>query len=122
MLVKINDTDITKYILASSYKVNSYPIYTEWTDANYVRHRELHRYQVKGSFEMKFPSDGGTEYENFVHLLKNNSVGDSAVLFVYVNNICESKSVDAFYEMRPIIKKAAQGRNFESFVFNLEEK
>jgi hypothetical protein len=122
MLVNIDGNDITKYILAESYDVNSKPVFTSWQDGNYTMHREIHRYKTIGVFSLKFPSDGGTAYEAFIKLLKENSDNDLLLITVFVNNINEYKTMPAYYEMYPVMKKDYNGKSYMKIDFRFEEQ
>lgn len=121
MLVNINGKDITEYILASSYEINSIPVYSEWEDANYIKHREIHRYRVQGSFDLKFPQDGGSAYSEFVKVLKENTVEGRLLITVFVNNTEEYKTIQAYYEAPATMARNANGRSYEKMKFKLEE-
>lgn len=120
MLVKIGDTDITKYILSDSYEVNSIPVYNSWQDANYVFHREIHRYRVHGSFQLKFLTEA--EYKAFIDVMKQNAIESAVIMTVYVNNKCELQTTTCFCEMSPILQKAHSRKIFKEFDFMLEER
>ena len=122
MLVTINGIDITKYITTASYEVNSENIYEEWQDADYVTHREIIREKVSGEFELKFPSDGGHAYAEFIELLKQNTASGKIPITVFVNNRNEYRTFNAYYEFAPTMRRNYMNRKvYENADFELEE-
>jgi len=122
MLVKINDTDITQYILSETYDMNQSDVYVEWTDANYIDHRNIVRTRVEGKFEVKFLLQ--RNYDSFVELINSNkTVGGYIPLTVYVNNQVTTKKIDAFCEFKPIIlKDYGDGKIYKSFKIEVKER
>ena len=122
MLASINGTDITQYILAESYNVNQKNEFNEWTDANKVNHHDIIRTRVSGEFELQFKIGDETPYNNFVTLIKNNTVSGVLPITVFVNNINETKAINAFYEYLPVmVKNVRSNKMYKSFKLSLEE-
>lgn len=46
--------DYTRNIVVPSYQVERLPVYVTWTDANHITHRDIVRYQFKGSMKLRF--------------------------------------------------------------------
>lgn len=97
MVFKINLTDFSDHVIAGSYKVNSEPIYTEWTDANGTAHREKIRDKVSGSFDMWYRTAEG--YNGFVSTISENTrLNLTLPLTVLVNNTGETITGSFFLE------------------------
>ncbi len=121
MLVSIDGNDVTKHILTSSYNVNALPVYSQWEDANFITHREIHRYKIQGKFELKFPYDEGKAYSEFIQLLKENTNAGVVLLTVFINNENVFRTIEAYYDMAPTMQKSINGKSYNSFWFKVEE-
>lgn len=122
MLASINGTDITQYVLSESYKINQKNEYNEWTDANRVNHRDIIRTRVEGAFELQFKIGDEIPYNNFVALIKDNTVSGVLPITVFVNNINETKEINVFYEYLPVmVKNVRSNKYYKSFKLSLEE-
>lgn len=90
--------DLTSHIEVPSYIMNRKPVYAEWKDADLVNRRTIHRYQVEGSFTLKFFSI--EEYNEFI-LNYNKAVlstHDGAVKAkAFLNNDYHSKVTHTIY-------------------------
>ena len=122
MLASINGTDITQYVLSESYKINQKDEYNEWTDANRVNHRDIIRTRVEGAFELQFKIGDEIPYNNFVALIKDNTVSGVLPITVFVNNVNETKEINVFYEYLPVmVKNVRSNKYYKSFKLSLEE-
>lgn len=108
ILAKLGDTDITNYINESSYKVNSEPVYNEWTDANYRKHRDEVRRRVTGSFDLAFVND--TQYNSFLTLLNNNKTGNVVSIKLYVGSDINAL-VDCYCYYKMVTNKRRQANS-----------
>lgn len=71
---------------------------------------------------MQFKIGDETPYNNFVTLLKENVVSSVLPITVFVNNINESKTINAFYEYLPVlVKNVRSNKTYKSFKLSLEE-
>lgn len=103
-LIKIGDTDLTRFITVPDYKVNKVPVSKTWTDANQVSHKRILRYRIEGDFKVKFFNVD--DFENFIRLIEENTNSDGYVrATVYVNNKLISTEGDFFisYEIEDFI-------------------
>ena len=50
--LKINNTNLTPYIIDGSYSVESEDVYESWKNANYLEHRVIIASKVSGSCEI----------------------------------------------------------------------
>ena len=121
-LASINGTDITQYILSESYNINQKNEYNEWTDANRVNHRDIIRTRISGEFELQFPIGNEQLYTDFVTLLSANTASGVLPITVFVNNINETREINAFYEYLPVmVKNVRSNKYYKSFKLSLEE-
>jgi len=122
ILAKLGDVDITNYINYKSYKVSSEPVYNEWTDANYRKHRDEVRRRVTGSFDLAFITDD--QYNSFLTLLNNNKTGNLLSIKLYVGSDVNAL-VDCYcyYKMSLQSRKEANESHIVTIVtMDLEER
>lgn len=122
ILAKLGDVDITNYINYTSYKVSSEPVYNEWTDANYRKHRDEVRRRVTGSFDLAFITDD--QYNSFLTLLNNNKTGNLLSIKLYVGSDVNAL-VDCYcyYKMSLQSRKEANANYIVTIVtMDLEER
>ena len=75
-----------------------------------------------GEFELQFRVGDETPYNNFVTLIKNNTASGVLPITVFVNNINETKAINAFYEYLPVMaKNVRSNKTYKSFKLSLEE-
>lgn len=96
MFLQINDVDFSKNVQESTYKVDSIPVYEEWTDAGKKIHREITRNRVVGSFDIVFFDGWGQSIDDFYTAI--NTIIDEGVTKVklYISNLNQTKNVNAF--------------------------
>lgn len=121
MLASINGTDITKHIIASTYNVNNIDDYNEWKDGWHRKHRDVIRERVIGSFDLKFLK-GTNDYSDFVSLVERAKVNGSITMQVYVSNKNIEKTIDAYCDFAPTLRKNVGMKDHEQFTFALEER
>lgn len=121
MLAKINGTDITKWIITSTYEVNSEDVVNTWEDANRVTHRDVIRQRVKGKFDLSFANKA--ECEAFVALIKDNRLPDKRLIMTLrVLNENEERTQYVFYSFNPAMyKNRSKGKYWENVTFEVEE-
>lgn len=121
MLAKINNTDITKWIITSTYEVNLEDVMNTWEDANKVTHRDIIRQKVKGRFDLSFANRA--ECEEFVKLIKDNRLPDKRLLMTLrALNENEERTVYVFYSLAPTLyKNRAKGKYWEIVTMEVEE-
>lgn len=111
--------DFTSHITAPDYEVNSSPVYEEWTDGNYKKHRVVARNRVSGTLTLNFIDKvlangthltGIDEYERFMRLYKSHGQSDTTdvtsslnyfILSVYVNNMLTLYEGDFYMDITP---------------------
>ncbi len=100
MTFTVNSTDYSANVVAGTYKVKNDPVYAEWTDANYGKHKRKLRDKVVGSFDMFFRTL--TEYENFISVLTAATTNEQTLLTVSVNNTGTTKTGNFFVTHDPV--------------------
>lgn len=119
---KMGGKDYSKNITVPSYKVNQEPIYREWTDCDYVVHREIARKKIKGSFTIFFTTI--EEYKQFFNYIKGNTLQDGSILVSsLVNNINEIRDYYAYIECLPVNNLPFyNAREYEGYEVNITER
>lgn len=85
-LLYINGIDFTQHIKMGTWKVNSKPVYTEWTDYGKKKHKHKHRDQISGSFKVYFRTI--EEFTKFFKTIENNKDNSGYVTCqVFLNNL-----------------------------------
>ena len=97
-LFKISSTDLTKYELTDEHKVNREDIYEEWTDGNWITHREIARTRISGTVKLSFSRE--TDYANFKTLLTSaRNANGYYPITVWVSNTNSTESINAFLDV-----------------------
>lgn len=90
----VNNIDFSDHVIAGTYDVGEEAIYTQWQDANGRNHRDEYRKQLKGSFDMFFPTVDDFEVFNQAYKAVRGSTGlTSVVIRNNSTNNLESKDV-----------------------------
>ena len=121
MLFEVLETDFTPYIVSGSYKMNQQDSYEEWTDGNGIKHRNVYRTKISGSFEMKFINRAA--YGSFLAALDAVKTDGYYTVTVFVNNTLFPQTIEAFITIEPSM--AAQYLHipeFEQFSVKVEQR
>lgn len=121
MLASIGGIDITKHIIASTYNVNSTEDCVTWKDGWRKKHKNVFREVVVGSFDLKFLK-GTSDYTDFVDLIEGAKANGSISMTVYVSNKNSEKTIDAYCDFAPTVRKNVGAKEHEQFTFILEER
>ena len=97
ILATVGATDITKYIIKDTYKMNAEPVYESWTDGNFHEHRIRIRERVTGSFDVIFFDDDNGAYQNFLDLLEANTTNTLLTCGLYVENKAAFEAFHMYY-------------------------
>ena len=97
ILATVGTTDITKYIIKDTYKMNAEPVYESWTDGNFHEHRIRIRERVTGSFDVIFFDDDNGAYQNFLALLETNTTNTLLTCGLYVENKAAFEAFRMYY-------------------------
>lgn len=118
MLFSINNNDYSHNLL-DKFDVNEYKTYTEWIDGAMKKHKELTRQYIKGTLNLSL-----TEKE-FIQFMKDLSAVKSDKMYnitVYVNNLAVEKSIYAYIEFYPTIRKnTREGKIYNDVSISIEE-
>ena len=96
-LLVIANHNFTQHIKVPSWKVNKEPKYEEWTDANYLTHREITRYQVNGTFTLVYDDISDFwEFFDLVESIKASNPLGVVAMRVYLNNTGTTETINAF--------------------------
>ena len=90
--------DLSDFADIQNYDVNQVEIYQDWTDGNWIDHREIVRTRIQGTVTLGFKKT--SDWNAFISLL--NATRDAAGYFpvtVWVNNTATNESIDAFLDM-----------------------
>ena len=121
MLFEILNTDFTPYIISGSYKMNQQDSYEEWTDGNGIKHRNVFRSKISGSFEMKFINRAA--YGSFLSALDAVKTDGYHTVTVFVNNTLLSEEIEAFITIEPsMMAQYAKIPEFEQFSVKVEQR
>lgn len=121
MLIKIGNTDITKYVQESTYKLNSVDKYVSWEDALFRQHKRKVRSQIIGSFELVFVTE--SDFADFVSLIHDNSASNTLIMTVYVSNTGETVTKHFFYKLSSSVsRRISDAYTFKRLIFELEEQ
>jgi len=96
---KINTTDLSDYADVQNFNVNKVDVYQDWTDGNWIDHREIVRTRISGSFQLGFKN--ATDWSTFATLLTNNKTAAGYYpVTVHVNNTNATETINAFLDMQ----------------------
>lgn len=95
---KLGSMDLSPAADIQNWKVNQVDVWQEWTDGNWIDHREIVRQRIEGSFQLGFKTESAwTDFMTLLAAARN--VAGYYVLQVYVNNTASTETVDAFLEI-----------------------
>lgn len=95
---KIGSTDLSQYADIQNYSINQADVFQNWTDGNWVDHRDMVRTRITGTILLGFKT--AASWSAFLALLtsQRNAAGYYPVT-VYVNNTGTTETIDAFLDM-----------------------
>ena len=103
-LFQINGTNVTPDMDVQNYAMNAVDEYTEWLDGNGVKHRDVYRTRVSGSFSLLYTN--GTDYASFQTLLSTAKQADNSFpVSAYVNNTDTTDSLDVYLTTATSVKR-----------------
>lgn len=98
-LATVSNTNITKYIIKDTYKVNTEPVYESWTDGNFHEHRIYIRDRVKGSFDVIFFDEDNGAYQDFLDLLDSATDNRLLTMGLFVVNQSKFDGFNVYYTL-----------------------
>lgn len=119
---KMGGTDYTSKIKMGTYKVNSQPVYEEWTDGNYLTHRVVTRRRLSGSFTMLF--DDPVEYYEFLYKVQDlTGIEGYTTASLYVNNLHTIQDANVYISLEPINLVPYFGaKSHDGFTISINER
>lgn len=118
-----NTLDLTRHIPLGKYEVNDADNFYEWTDSDYVVHRQITDSKAVGSFTLKFKTVADFEaFINFVESAKDSATG-AINAEVYCTNKHIVKNIDCFLNYTPAdtLPQMADNKN-DGFQVELQER
>lgn len=93
--------DYTSNITVPDYQINKKPEYVEYTDCNYVVHRDIARAaKISGTFTLYF--DDVADIQAFFTNVENHTLTDGSVhCKIYVMNLMQLKDAYLYLEYTP---------------------
>ena len=97
----VNDTDLTAYIVAGSYNIDSADQYESWKDGNFKEHRIIVTNKVSGSFEIACSNrTGSITLADFLETW-NGAVDNGVVtLGLYIPTRDKFEALEAYYDIK----------------------
>lgn len=122
VLFKISSYDMTKYVVKSTYDINSEPEFESWRDGNFREHRIYVRDRIKGSFDVIFFGSNNTPYNNFITRLSNATSNRLSNITVYVGNEASLTQIQAYIHITAEQHAICDdGRVVNKMTLNIEE-
>ena len=120
-LFVLNGVDYTSNILNETYDVHKNDVSEEWTDADYVDHKETVRTRIEGTFTMRFRSL--VQYEAFVQKIAESKASDQTFpCVIWANNTLDSNEADLFIKFAPkAVQKANLVMDYREFEVTVKE-
>lgn len=121
-LLVINGVNFTENIVFGTWKVIDEPMYEQWTDGNYITHKQLKRNKINGQFNVQFYDI--ESYERFFTTLNENTTRDGYIpAIVYSNNTMVSRAANVFISCDPANTIGGIGTNKDKEIsVSIEER
>ena len=121
-LFKIGNTDLTDYVDIQNYDVQKEPIYEEWTDGNYVNHRNIVRTRINGTVKVGFRNS--TDVASFLSVLSSNvQTGGYYPASVFTNDDNTLNTANIFIsDVAEIKRDLVNGRVWHEYTLEIEER
>lgn len=123
-IFKLNTVDYSSHVVAESYAVNFVDVYDEWTDGGQIKHKDVIRRKLSGTFQMYFKTTDSLQ--TFLTALANcKTTSNTYPVVLKANNdtvasLQSSKNV--FLDFVPVRKRDAKGSDvFDVFEVTVEE-
>lgn len=101
--VVVSSTDITKYIVGGSYKLNSEDQYESWKDGNLIEHRIIVSTKIRGTFQVVLSNKRrDMTLEDFMTLWNSAVSNKVATIGVRVANTGVFKAIECYYSMKNV--------------------
>ena len=95
LTVRIGETDISKYVQTSAYKMENTDVYDTWVDGNHITHKHIYRKKVIGNIELVFTE--GYQHDDFLDAVRNSTdIEGKTEMTVYVPAMADTKDIYAY--------------------------
>lgn len=123
VIFKLGTTDWSWCVVAENYNVNYENVYNEWTDGGQVKHRDVIRRRLQGTFLMHFPAE--SDLQDFISNL-NMIERENHTYLVYLKNnnddIEDLTSTYMFIDYKPVRRRSPSGEDvFDTIEVTVEE-
>lgn len=123
VIFKLGTTDWSWCVVAENYNVNYENVYNEWTDGGQVKHRDVIRRRLQGTFLMYFPTE--SDLQDFISNL-NMIERENHTYLVYLKNnnddIEDLTSTYMFIDYKPVRRRSPSGEDvFDTIEVTVEE-
>lgn len=119
---KIGTTDLTDYADIQNFNINKQDVFQEWTDGNWIDHRDIVRTRIAGSFQLGFKDSA--DWSAFLALLTSQK--DEAGYYpvtTYVNNTGAAETINAFLDIQVAGKwNLVNNRFWQTVTVNLTQR
>lgn len=101
--VVVNNTDISNYIVAGSYKINQEDESESWKDGNKTEHRIVVAQKIKGSFQVVLSNKRRSiTLQQFMEIWNAAVINHVATLGVRVINTGAFEAIECYYSMKNV--------------------
>lgn len=122
VIFKVNNIDYSSNVVAKDYKVNYEDVFQEWIDGGQVKHKDIIRRRLVGTFNMYF--EDATSLEVFLTALSTSKTTASTYpVMLKANNdsVGILKSTYVFLSLKPVRKHIGGDDAFDVFEVTIEE-
>lgn len=98
--VVVSSTDITRYIVGDSYKLNAEDQYESWKDGNLIEHRIIVSTKIRGTFQVVLSNKRrDMTLEDFMTLWNSAVSNKVATIGVRAANTGVFEAIECYYSM-----------------------
>ena len=100
---QIGSTDLSAFADIQNFNINQADVFQDWTDGNWIGHRDVVRQRITGSLQLGFKRSA--DWTAFLALIAAEKL--TAGYFpvtVYVNNLGATRTINAFLDLQAAAK------------------
>lgn len=97
--VIIGSHDVSNFVVAESYQMDSEATYESWLDGNKMQHRSGNVEKVNGNFNVVLCANTGCTLAQFVQYMEDATTDGITYAAVYVTNKGTVEAIDCFYKL-----------------------
>ena len=118
MLIKINGTDYSNYLL-DSYDINERRDYSSWNDVKGHKYKDLTRTSIQGSLNITLSHEQLAKFQQDLEAVRDDKI---YTIEVYVNNLFTTKVIKAYIDYYPELRKdTSSGKLYDDISITVEE-